>query len=62
MRPTEATGHVRNVAEAAKAFRAARLDGERLILDEQTRALLSGAVLLLAWVCIEEAPIPGPAG
>lgn len=28
-----------------------------LLLDETNRALLSGAVLLLAWVSIEEAPL-----
>lgn len=60
--PQAAEAHVRRIAESAKALRAARLDGEHLLLDEANRALLSGAVLLLAWVSVEEAPTTrGPA-
>lgn len=56
MRPDDAARHVRAVADAANALRGARLAGEQLLLSEQERALLSGAVLVLAWVSIEESP------
>lgn len=53
----EAEAHVRAIADSTKALRAARLEGDRLLLDERSRALLSGAVLLLAWLSVEEAPL-----
>jgi hypothetical protein len=56
LKPADAARHVRAVADAANELRGARLRGERLVLSEDQRALLSGAVLVLAWVSIEEAP------
>lgn len=54
MGPDEAERHVRVIADSTKALRAARQAGERLLLSEHDRALLSGAVLVLAWVSVEE--------
>jgi hypothetical protein len=52
-----AEAHVRRIADSTKLLRAMKLDHGDLLLDERNRALLSGAVLLLAWLSVEEAPL-----
>lgn len=52
-----AEAHVRRIADSTKLLRALKRDHGDLLLDETNRALLSGAVLLLAWLSVEEAPL-----
>lgn len=58
MTPNEAEMRVLQISRDVVALRDALRAGDEMLLDEEHRALLSGAALTAAWIALEEAPTP----